>query len=223
LEVILVSQIENWILGTLQNLYDVWGWFGVAILLTFENATGITPSEVILGLAGWMLIEQHGLPPTLILVGGFYATLGSVLGSSITYWIARLGGRPLVEKLAQWIRIPTEHLNKVEGYFHHWGTWLVMIGRVMPGVRTLVSIPAGLVRMPFGIFLAATFLGAYVWCTSLIGAGYILGHEWPLISHYVKLALPYLLVGGGLAFALYIWFTRRSALPFFARIRRSGE
>ena len=204
----MISQIETWVLGSLQTLYDAWGWAGVTLLLVFENATGITPSEIILGLAGWMLIEQHGLHPAMIFGGGLVAAIGSVTGSTITYWMARLGGRPLIDKLARWARIAPAHIYQVENKFQRWGIWLVFIGRVMPGVRTMVSIPAGLARIPFGIFVFATFLGAYIWCTLLIGAGYALGHEWPLISAYVKQALPYLLALGAIGLIVYFWFNR---------------
>lgn len=205
----MITELEITILSAAQNLYDVWGWYGVAGLLTFENATGITPSEIILGLAGWMLISEHQLPPSMIPVGGFYSAVGSVMGASIAYWVARLGGRPLVDKLSRWFRIDSAHLISAELQFQHWGAGLVLVGRVIPGIRTLISIPAGLARMPFITFLIATFLGAYVWCTFLIGAGYVLGHEWALISVYLKQSLPYLLIGGVIALAFYFWFTRR--------------
>jgi len=223
LEEILISQIETWILGSLQTLYDAWGWGGVTLLLVFENATGITPSEIILGLAGWMLIEQHGLPPAMIFGGGLVAAIGSVTGSSITYWTARLGGRPLIDILARWVRIAPAHVSSAETQFQRWGSWLVFFGRVMPGVRTLVSIPAGLARMPFGIFIIATFSGAYIWCTLLIGAGYALGHEWPLISGYVKQALPYFLVLGVVGLLVYSWFNRCAWFPKLSGCRACDE
>jgi len=205
----LITEIETIILSTTQAIYDTWGWFGVATLLTFENATGITPSEIILGLAGWMLIAEHQLPFSMIPIGGFYAAIGSVLGASIAYWVARLGGRPLIDKLARWVRIDPAHINSAEKQFQRWGTGLVLVGRVMPGIRTLISIPAGLARMPFFTFFIATFIGAYIWCTLIIGAGYVLGHEWELVSMYLKQLLPYLLVGGTIALASYFWLTRR--------------
>jgi membrane protein DedA with SNARE-associated domain len=93
----------------------------------------------------------------------------------------------------------------------------------MPGVRTLVSIPAGLARMPFATFFVATFIGAYVWCTLLIGAGYVLGHEWALLSAYVKQFFPYLLAGGFVALAVYFWFTRRRLVPAVALVRVDDE
>lgn len=204
-----LNMFETQILSALQSLYDSWGWFGVATLLIFENATGITPSEIILGLAGWMLIAEHQLPVSMIFIGGLYAAFGSALGASITYWAARIGGRPLVDKLARWARMDPAHITRAENQFQRWGTGLVLVGRVMPGIRTLISIPAGLARMPFLTFFVATFVGAYIWCTLLIGAGYALGHEWTLISQYLKQYFPYLLAGGLTVIAGYVLLTRR--------------
>ncbi len=217
----MIDELETIILSAAQTIYDAWGWFGVAAMLVFENATGITPSEIILGLAGWMLIAEHQLPPAMILVGGFYAAIGSVLGASIAYWVARLGGRPLVDKLARWVRIDPAHITSAENQFQRWGIGLVLVGRVIPGIRTLVSIPAGLARMPFLTFFVATFMGAYAWCTLLIGAGYVLGHEWTLIGAYLKQALPFLLTGGAIAIALYFWFIRRA--PAYAPVRLNDD
>jgi membrane protein DedA with SNARE-associated domain len=217
----LITELETIILSAIQTIYDAWGWFGVAAFLIFENATGITPSEIILGLAGWMLIAEHQLPPSMIPIGGFYAAIGSVLGASIAYWVARLGGRPVVDKLAAWVRIDPAHITSAENQFQRWGAGLVLVGRVMPGIRTLISIPAGLARMPFVTFFVATFIGAYIWCTLLIGAGYVLGNEWTLISAYLKQWLPFLLAGGALALGLYFWFVRRKMT--YVPVRLDGE
>jgi len=210
--------IETFILGTLQSIYNQFGWGGVFSMMIFENATGITPSEIVLSLAGWMLIEAHGEHPSLILLGGLYAGFGSAIGASVAYWVARLGGRQVVEKFAGWFRIDLAHIERAETHVQRWGIGLVLFGRVIPGVRTLVSIPAGLARIPFGTFFAATFAGGYVWCSLLIGAGYLLGHEWMLISHYLKAYFPYLVAGGLGVIALYILYTYRASLPKLARV-----
>ena len=214
----MITELETIILSAAQTLYDAWGWLGVAALLVIENATGITPSEIILGLAGWMLISEHQLPPAMIFVGGVYSAIGSTLGASIAYWVARLGGRPLIDKLARWVRISPAHIAQAEKQFCRWGTGLVLVGRVIPGVRTLVSIPAGLARMPFFTFFVATFIGAYIWCTLLIGAGYVLGHEWPIISQYLKRFFPFLVAFGAAAYLAYLLIRRsvlsRSTLDF---------
>ena len=219
----LINELEIIILSTIQTVYDALGWFGVAALLVFENATGITPSEIILGLAGWMLIAEHQMSPALIFLGGFYATVGSVIGASITYWVARLGGRPLVDKFVHWVKIDPAHIRRAETQFKRWGVGLVLIGRILPGIRTLINIPAGLARMPFLTFFTATFAGAYIWCTTLIGAGYVLGHEWTFISQYLKQYFPYLLAGGLAVIAIYVLLTRRALALTHAPVRVEND
>jgi membrane protein DedA with SNARE-associated domain len=218
----ILNSIEAFILAWAHTLYDAWGWLGVAALLAFENATGLTPSELILGLAGWMLIAEHQLPVSTIFLGGLYSALGSILGASITYWAARLGGRPLVEKISRWFRLDPDHLTRVDELFQRWGLGLVLVGRVIPGMRTLINIPAGLARMPFLPFVTTTFIGSYIWCTLLIGAGTLLGHEWALISTSLKKALPYLLAGGGIALLLF-WITRRQLALAYVRDEHKTE
>ncbi len=219
----MLDQMEAVILSTLQTVFDQFGWAGVFGLMVFENATGITPSEIILGFAGWMLIERHALHPAWILVGGGYAALGSAIGASITYWVARLGGRPVIEKFARFFHMDMAAVTTAEQQVHRFGAGLVLIGRVIPGVRTLVSIPAGLVRIPFLKFFIATLAGAYLWCTLLVGIGYILGHEWMLISHYIKQYLPFLLLAGLLAVIgyLFIHYRKGSLSLSWLRLRKT--
>ncbi len=212
----MLDNLEAVILSSLQMIFDEFGWLGVFALMIFENATGITPSEIILAFAGWMLIERHGIAPSFIPLAGLYAGLGSAIGASITYWVARLGGRPIVEKFAKFFRIDMTMIGKAEDQMHKWGSGLVLIGRVIPGVRTLISIPAGLVKIPFPRFFVATFIGAYIWCTLLIGAGYLLGHEWMLISDYIKQHLPLVLSLGAFIIIAYVAYQYRAHLPLMA-------
>jgi membrane protein DedA with SNARE-associated domain len=209
----MLDTIEHTILSALQTIFDQFGWLGVFALMIFENATGITPSEIILAFAGWMLIESHGMPITYVFLAGVYAGLGSAIGASITYWVARLGGRPMIEKFARIFRVDMRYIEKVEEQCRKWGSGIVLVGRVIPGVRTLVSIPAGLVRIPFPRFFLATFIGAYFWCTLLLGAGYVLGHEWRLISEYIKTHLPLIFAGGFLIVTGYLVYHYRASLP----------
>jgi len=188
----LAAEWESQIIATLQTVFGRWGWLGVAALMAFENATGLTPSEVILGLAGWMLLAAHDSPFPGVFVGALYATMGSTAGASVTYWLARLGGRPVVDRLARWFRIDPRHVTRAEVQFKRWGPGLVFFGRMVPGVRTLVTIPAGLARMPFLQFVVFTFTGAYVWCALIIGVGYELGHQWWLVRDLVKQSAPWL-------------------------------
>lgn len=219
----MLDTLEQTVLAALQTIFDRFGWLGVFGLMVFENATGITPSEIILAFAGWMLIERHGLSPSVIPVGGLYAGLGSALGASVTYWIARKGGRPLVHRFAKLFHIKLDYIERVESQCRKWGAGIVLVGRVIPGVRTLVSIPAGLVRIPFLKFFLATFAGAYVWCTVLIAAGYVLGHEWHLISDYIKTHIPLVLTLGVLVITAYLVYHYRASLPRPEWLRANKE
>ena len=219
----MLDTFEQTILSALQLIFDKFGWFGVFGLMVFENATGITPSEIILAFAGWMLIERHGISAGFIPLAGLYAGLGSAIGASITYWVARIGGRPLVDKFAQLFRLNLETIERIENQCRKWGAGIILVGRLIPGLRTLISIPAGLVRIPFPKFFLATFAGAYIWCTLLIAAGYVLGHEWQLISEYIKTHLPLVLTVGVLLVAAYLIYHYRAALRLAEWIRPGRE
>jgi membrane protein DedA with SNARE-associated domain len=209
----MIDKLEQTILNTMQIIFNELGWLGVAMIMIVENATGLTPSEVVLGFAGWMLIDAHGLPFTTVFWGGLAAAIGSLIGSSMLYWAARMGGRPLVDRMAKFFRIDVRHIERVERMAAKWGTGFIFFGRLLPGIRTLVAIPAGLTRIPFGTFAAATFAGAYIWCTLFIGLGYFLGHEWHLLSEIVKQAIPYAMMAAilaGIAFAFWqLWLKRK--------------
>ncbi len=192
----MITRLENLVIESLQTIFDSIGWFGVAGLLVFENATGIIPSEIIMGLAGWMLLAAHDAPFVSIFFGGAIAALASTAGASITYWAANLGGRLVVDRMARWFRMDTQRIEQAESQFQSWGAGIVLFGRMIPGVRTLINIPAGLARMPYGKFALYTLIGSYVWCTLLIGVGYFLGHEWWRISALVKQAAPWLVLAG---------------------------
>lgn len=212
----MLDKLEAMILGALQVMFDELGWLGVAIIMILENATGLTPSEVVLGFAGWMLIDAHGLPLTMVFWGGLAAAIGSVIGSSILYWAARIGGRPVVDRMAKFFRIDIHHIERVERMAAKWGTGFIFFGRLLPGIRTLVAIPAGLTRIPFPTFAVATFTGAYIWCTLFIGAGYFLGHEWHLLSGMVKQAIPYAMMVGiltGIGFAFWQFWLKKRWFP----------
>jgi membrane protein DedA with SNARE-associated domain len=218
----MIDRLEAMILGAMQAIFDELGWFGVAIIMIVENATGLTPSEVVLGFAGWMLIDAHGLPFTTVFWGGLAAAIGSLIGSSILYWAARIGGRPLVDRMAKFFHIDVRHIERVERMAAKWGTGFIFFGRLLPGIRTLVAIPAGLTRIPFGTFAAATFAGAYIWCTLFIGLGYFLGHEWHLLSGIVKQAIPYVMMIGlltGIGFVFWHFWLKNKWIPSKAGIK----
>ena len=128
-----------------------------------------------------------------------------------------------MDKFTKFFHINVEYVERVEGQCRTWGAGIVLIGRVIPGVRTLVSIPAGLVRIPFPKFFLATFAGAYVWCTLLIGAGYVLGHEWHLINEYIKTHLPLVFTAAFLLTAGYLVYHYRHSIPISGWMRQSKK
>ena len=123
--------------------------------------------------AVWAFIV--GEPVLFVLVMGLIIAVNSAVTEVITYWLARIGGRALVERFSRWLKIDMKHYDRAESMFGRWGVGLVMFGRILPGVRTLVSVPAGMTRMNFGLFFGASLSGAYIWNTLLVAVGYLLG------------------------------------------------
>lgn len=122
-----------------------------------------------------MLIAPNPIP--FVIVMGLFIAVVTVAEEIAIYWAVRIGGRPLVERLVKrgWLRMDTQRTGWTEEMFKRWGVRLVVFGRIFPGVRSLVSIPAGLTRMNFGLFAGAAFSSALIWNTLLVGIGYSLG------------------------------------------------
>jgi len=131
---------------------------------------------------------------------------GQTVGSIIGWAIGLYGGRPLVERHGRWLHLGPENLDRAEDWFDRWGDWAVFLGRMTPVVRSFVSIPAGLARMPLGRFTLYSALGTIPWCFGIAGAGWALGSSWETFHHdfrYVEV-----LVGVGIL-ALLVWYLRR--------------
>lgn len=190
---ILFTGLENQILLTIRSIYELFGWPGIFVIMVFENATGLSPSELILGLAGWMLLSAQGAHQAMILAGGLIAALGSTIGASCAYWVIRLGGRPLVERVLAWFHLPARLLEEAEHQFMRYGPGIVLFGRLLPGARNLVTLSAGLSRMAFLRYVIYTFIGTYIYCTVLIGVGYWVGHEFPIFLAQYQEYAPWVL------------------------------
>jgi membrane protein DedA with SNARE-associated domain len=131
---------------------------------------------------------------------------GQTVGSIIGWAIGLYGGRPLVERHGRWLHLGPDNLDRAERWFDRWGDWAVFLGRMTPVVRSFVSIPAGLARMPLGRFTLYSVLGTIPWCFGIAGAGWALGSSWETFHHdfrYVEVV-----VGVGIL-ALLVWYLRR--------------
>jgi membrane protein DedA with SNARE-associated domain len=173
--------LEQHILDAVKNLYSAIGWPGVVLLMAIESAGIPVPSEIIMPLAGWFLIEAKGHGLGYVLLAALLGGLGNTIGSIVAYYIGAWGGRPLLERYGRYLLITHHDLDRADGFFQRRGGFAVFIARVLPVVRTFISFPAGIARMRIGSFIALTFVGSFLWSLVLAWAGYSLG------SHYDRI------------------------------------
>ena len=154
-----------------EQLVQQFGYLGLGIVMAVEHIVPPIPSELVLPFAGFEVARGN-----LTLLGALTAsTLGSLIGASVLYAVARRGGRPLVLRLRGILRVDDAALERAERRFERHGSWVVLLGRLVPGLRSIVSLPAGLLRMPFARYLALTVAGSVTWNTLLILLGRQLG------------------------------------------------
>jgi membrane protein DedA with SNARE-associated domain len=164
-----------------RNTVSSGGYPALGGLILAENLFPPIPSELILPLAGYY-VGQGEMKFALAVLA---ATLGSLLGALILYAVARFGGRALVLRLGRVLRIRAKDLDKADRWFDRHGAPIVLFGRLIPGARSLVSIPAGLSEMPIVKFAALTTLGSATWNCALIGAGWALGEHYEKVGGVV--------------------------------------
>ena len=161
-------------------------WHGVVVLMAIESACIPLPSELIMPFAGWMLIKNLSLPVTYTLVAGAYGALGCTIGSIIAYGVGMWGGRPFLDKYGKYILISRHDLDLADRWFDKSGSWAIFVSRLLPVVRTFISLPAGIAKMHFVKFLIYSFLGSFIWCTGLAYGGYQLGEYWEQIRTVMR-------------------------------------
>jgi membrane protein DedA with SNARE-associated domain len=158
---------------------------GVAFLMFLENVFPPIPSELIMPLAGYTA-TRGDLNMVGVIVAG---TMGSVLGALPLYWIGRKLGKERieawVEKHGCWLALSCEDIERATGWFERHGGAAVFFCRLVPGVRSLISVPAGINQMPLGSFLLYSTLGAGLWTAALAAAGYVLAENFRLVERYL--------------------------------------
>lgn len=174
------SAIDDLINSVTNLIYNL-GYFGIFTAALIETLFPIIPSELIFPLAGYIVHSQN-LGIEQVIMFGFMGSLGSTLGAIIIYLIALKVGRRIVLKIGKYILISESKLEKSEAWFQKYGKVAVLLGRLAPGVRELISIPAGLSRMNFFAFTLFTFIGSFLWSLSLTMIGYYLGNAWDEFS-----------------------------------------
>jgi membrane protein DedA with SNARE-associated domain len=173
----MLEDIGQWIGDVMGSL----GYVGLALLLVLENLFPPIPSEVVLPLAGFFV----GRGDFTFWAALLAATIGATAGALVLYGLGQWGGRALVLRYGKWLRVDEEGLDRAEGWFARHGDPLVLGARVVPGARSVVSIPAGTSRMRLLRFTVLIAVGSAVWNAVLIGAGYALGANWDRVSGWV--------------------------------------
>jgi len=180
------------------------GYAGIAALMGIESACIPLPSEIIMPFAGY-----------LVYTGRFNlfwaATAGAIgcnLGSVLAYWIGAAGGRPLVERYGRWVLMSHHDLDRMTRFFEKYGTITVLIGRLLPVVRTFIAFPAGVARMPQLRFHIYTFIGSWPWCWGLAYAGMKLGEKWHTDPRFQEWFHRFHLGVELVIVAAIIWFVR---------------
>ncbi len=178
------------------------GAFGIAILMFVENLFPPIPSELIMPLAGFEAASGR-LSFWAIVIAG---TLGSMAGAVLWYLVGRAFGvtrfLALVDRYGFWLTISRAEAERALAWFARWGMAAVFFGRLVPGVRTLISVPAGLAAMPLPAFLAVTALGSFIWVIFLSLAGYLLEANYERVAHLIDPVTTIILVG---LVVTYVW------------------
>lgn len=177
-------EIVAWLTQTIGH----WGYPGIVALMFLESSFFPFPSEVVIPPAGY-LVAAGEMSMSMVLLAG---TLGSLLGAVFNYWLALKLGRPFLERYGRYLLISARSLEKADRFFHRHGHISMFIGRLLPGIRQYISLPAGIARMSLWRFCLATALGAGIWVTVLALAGYWFGQNEELIGrhlHWITAAL----------------------------------
>jgi membrane protein DedA with SNARE-associated domain len=174
--------MAKWVISTIQST----GYFGIIFLMFLENVFPPIPSEVIMPLAGYMVAEGRQNLIGVIIAG----TVGSVLGALPLYYAGFFLGEERLKAFAdrhgRWLTISREDLDRAKNWFDQHGRWAVLICRLVPALRSLISIPAGIARMSLTLFLCYTAIGAVLWTTLLTYAGYLLGAKFEDVDKYLN-------------------------------------
>lgn len=173
---VLMEQLAMWVAETI----GIFGYAGIVFLMMLESIIFPLPSEIILPLAGF-LVSQGVLNLWLVTIA---ATLGSVLGSMISYEIGRAGGRPFLVKYGRYFWMEPERLRTTDRWFHTHGEITIVLARMLPFARYVISIPAGIARMDRKRFIVFTAIGSFIWNIALVYGGVLLGTHWYTILDY---------------------------------------
>lgn len=178
----MIHQLLNWLGGLATQLIESMGYAGVFFGMLVESAGIPLPSEVIMPFAGYLV----SLGKMNLWVVGVLGGVGNLVGSWLGYAVGYYGGKPLLEQYGKYVLISKSHIEEGEKWFNRHGEWAVFFGRLLPVVRTFISIPAGIAGMNLKRFSIYTLLGSLPWSFLFAWLGYVLGNNWETMEPYLR-------------------------------------
>ena len=196
----IITALASWVVAVISAT----GYLGVVFLMAIESACIPLPSEIIMPFAGYLVSIGKA-----DLIGVATAgALGCNVGSTVAYYVAAMGGRPVLERYGKYVLISRADLERTDRFFERYGSATVFFGRLLPVIRTFIAFPAGLARMPMLKFQVYTFLGSWPWCLALAYVGYLLGARWdsdPTLRRLFHDFDAVIAVAGLAALAWFVW------------------
>ena len=198
----MVSVILSWLSLAIINIISTTGYLGIFGLMALESACIPIPSEVIMPFSGFLVWEgRFELAPVIL-----WGALGNLAGSVLAYWVGAWGGRRLVEKYGKYMLVSSHDLALADSWFAKYGQITVLASRLLPIVRTFISLPAGIARMPFKKFCVYTLAGSLPWSFVLAYAGLIAGENWDFLKIYFH---KFDLAIAGIILVMAVWWIWR--------------
>ncbi|MCP9447797.1 MAG: DedA family protein [Nitrospira sp.] len=201
----MIGQAIEWMLAELSKFVietiSLFGYTGIVITMAIESACIPLPSEIIMPFSGYLVGAGQFTMLGVTLAG----SVGNVIGSIVAYWAGVWGGRPFVERYGRYVLISRHDLDVADRWFAKYGEAAVLFSRMLPVVRTFISLPAGIARMNFPRFVLFTFVGALPWCYLLAYIGVRMGEEWDSLRGYFHQFDVIIGLFLGLALGYFLW------------------
>jgi membrane protein DedA with SNARE-associated domain len=178
----MIGNILAWLAALVIKIISGSGYLGIIGLMALESACIPIPSEVIMPFAGYLASTGRFSIILIIILG----TFGNLVGSIVAYAAGFYGGRPFIEKYGKYILIKKKELDNADNFFQKYGNLSVFFSRLLPIIRTFISLPAGIAKMPFWRFSFYTFIGSLFWSGMLAYLGIFLGSKWQIIEVYFR-------------------------------------
>ena len=205
----MLSHITDFLKDWITNFYASTSLFGIVLAMAIESCCIPLPSEIVMPVAGIMIAKRtilQGMDPWLALfLVALAGAIGCLIGSMVAYGIGYKGGRPLMLKYGRYVLISQHDADKADAFFQRWGGATAFFSRLLPVIRTYISLPAGISKMPFLRFCIYSFLGSLPWCFVLAYTGYVLGDKISEIGSILHGLDAVILIALVTLVGLYIW------------------